>query len=72
MIEENIIEVPNFIVRVYNIKAKLALPDDFRGRALVVGAYFNPHWQMATHSAYHVIFEDGTRDTVKANHCKGE
>lgn len=72
MMKENIVEIPNFIVNVYNKNVKTALPSDFRGRALVVGAYFNPYWSPYTHHSYHVIFEDGTKDTVPANFCRGE
>lgn len=63
-------EVKPFYVDVYVRHAKLALPMDFVGRATVVGAYLRPHWHPYTYSAYHVVYKDGRKDTVYADHCR--
>lgn len=40
------------------------------GEATVVGAYERPYWHPYTYSAYHVIYDDGKKATVYADHCK--
>lgn len=60
-----------FKVEVFNTKANRAMSFNHVGYATVIGAYLRPHWHPYSYSAYHVIFEDGTKDTVYADHCKG-
>ncbi|BAK52886.1 hypothetical protein F373_gp074 [Bacillus phage SP-10] len=62
-------KIPNFYVLVYNKRVSRVSKFDLIGRARVVGAIFRPYWHPYMYSAYHVIFDDGRKETVWADHC---
>ncbi|MCY8907783.1 hypothetical protein [Bacillus atrophaeus] len=59
-----------FKVLVYSCRENRAYSQDMIGEATVVGAYERPYWHPYTYSAYHVIYGDGKKATVYADHCK--
>ncbi|WCS68195.1 hypothetical protein Goe21_00850 [Bacillus phage vB_BsuM-Goe21] len=68
---ENIQRITPFEVEVYKCRTRSIIgKKDLIGKATVVGAYFREYWHPYVHKAYHVIYEDGRKDTVLATHVK--
>lgn len=72
-VSENVFPVDTpFQVKVYKTQIRRTCGEiDLIGKATVVGAYLRPYWHPYMYSAYHVVYEDGRKDTVYADHCKG-
>lgn len=60
---ENICKIPQ-------ARCAVVFPQKGRGRrpirkeGTVVGAYYRPYWHPHMYHAYHIVFDDGTCDTL--------